>query len=697
MSSQLRAASARLQAIFDHVAWRLRPAPEPEPEPTGLWSRARAALGRDPGSSRAAPRAEAPVSPELLKSLRAPTSQDLRGFAAAARENLTPPQQRPPRPTRGARLRARLLLSFLILGFGGLAYRLYQVQLVQHEDWRQRARAQHKRVHPIPPERGRVLLRDDGRLVPLAVSVRRGSLMVEGREDRDVDDYVARLKQLLPDLSGEEETEVRRRLATGRAFYFRRRELEPEEIDRINEAARSSKERLPRSHVEVEPVRTYPFGQLASQVLGLMAPDRTGGTGIEARCEAYLRGTPGEREVTIDRRRRELVGMGERIKPAIPGGDVVLSLDRTLQQVTEEELARLGEEHEPEGAAVVVVDPRTGDVLAMASWPTFDPRDPGKDFAQGQHNRAIQHGYEPGSTMKPLLVGMAWQLGLGGPDRLIDCPRRYKVPGRRKPVVDSHTVGTVPELEVLVQSSNSGAVKISSRMTNEQVRQTLAAFGLGRRTRIPLPAEIPGDTRSLDKMTRAHLAAVAQGYAVMVTPLQMALAYGALANGGTLFAPRLVVEVRDRNGKTLHKNEPRALARPLTSRVSHGALREALVQVVNGDHGTAKRARSKRYTIAGKTGTTKKIENGRYHEREVVASFAGYAPAEDPRLAFAVVAWGPSTKERRAWGGTVAAPTAGRIAERALRLWRVPASPGSEEAKKAAEAKQAGSQQARSH
>ena len=414
-------------------------------------------------------------------------------------------------------------------------------------------------------------------------------------------------------------------------------------------------------------------------------------------CEPYLRGVPGEREVTIDRRRRELVGLGERITPATPGGDVVLSLDRTLQQVTEEELARLGEEHEPEGAAVVVVDPRTGDVLAMASWPTFDPRDPGQDFAQGQHNRAIQHGYEPGSTMKPLLVGMAWQLGLGGPQQLIHCPRRYKVPGRRKPVVDSHTVGTVPELEVLVQSSNSGAVQISARLTNEQIRQTLAAFGLGRRTKIPLPAEIPGDTRSLNKMNRAHLAAVAQGYAVMVTPLQMALAYGALANGGTLFAPRLVVEVRDRQGKVLHKNEPRALARPLTSRISHGALREALVQVVNGERGTAKRARSKRYTIAGKTGTTKKIENGRYHEREVVASFAGYAPAENPRLAFAVVAWGPSTKERRAWGGTVAAPAAGRIAERALRLWRVPASPDSEEAKKAAEAKQAESQQARSH
>jgi cell division protein FtsI/penicillin-binding protein 2 len=679
-------------------AWLGSPEPEParglrrlwqrEPQaPPTLGARLRATLSRS-----VAPTPSESLSERALRALRpaeAPVlepgsdlSQALKEALAPALRSLRPRRQRPPRPGRGSRLRARVLLSFLLLGYGLLAYRLYQIQHVQHEEWSQRARSQHVRVLPIAPERGRIMMRDGEREVPVAVSVRRGSLMIEGRKGRDVDAFLVRLRSLVGELGAEEEREVRRRLASGRAFYFRRHQLDADTLDRIDLAQRSQATRLERAQVEVEPVRTYPFGPLAAQVLGLVDGHQRGGTGIEARCEQYLRGTPGEREVQIDRKKRELVGLEERVRPARAGADVYLTIDRSIQQVVDEELARLGREHSPVGAAVVVVDPRTGDVLAMSSWPTYDAGDPGRDYAKGQHNRAIQHGYEPGSTIKPLLVGMAWQLGLGYPDRLIHCPRTLRVPGRRKPIVDSHLVGSVIELQVLVQSSNTGAFQISSRLSFAQVRQTLAAFGLGRRSGLPLPAEIAGDTRSLAKMNKAHLAAVAQGYAVMVTPLQMAMAYAALANGGTLLAPRLVREVRDRGGRLIVENDPRALSRPLTGRITEGAIRLALSEVVNGKGGTARRARSKLYTVAGKTGTTKWLTpQGRYHEREVVASFCGFAPAERPRLAFSVVAWAPSTKKKRAWGGTVAAPCAGRVVDRALRLLRVPPSPKPAETK----------------
>ncbi|MGE0712477.1 MAG: peptidoglycan D,D-transpeptidase FtsI family protein [Planctomycetota bacterium] len=617
----------------------------------------------------------APAGPGLGASLaaRLPDREALRAALEPGLRSLRPSRERPRRPSRGARLRARFLLSFLLIPFLALAYRLHQVQVVQHEEWAGRARAQHVRVRPIEPERGRLLMRDGERLVPAAISLRRGSLLIEGRQDRDAERFLQRLRGALEDLTPAEEAELRAGLGQRRGFYLRRRGLDQVAMERLEQA------RLPHTHLDVEHIRSYPFGALAAQVLGLVDAEQKGGTGLEARADRWLSGTPGEREVRLDRRHRELVGLDERVVPAVPGADVVLTIDRSLQRVVEEELARTAEEHQPEGAAAVVIDPQTGDILAMGSWPTYDPSAPGQDYVAGQHMRAIQHGYEPGSTMKPLLVGTAWQLGLGGPERMLDCPLRLKVPGRPKPIVDSHHVGLVPELEVLVQSSNTGAFQIASRLSFDQVRRAIAEFGLGRRTGIPLPAEIAGDTRSLGKLSTAHLAAVAQGYAVMVTPLQMALAYGALANGGTLLRPRLVMEVRSREGEVLAQNEPRAAARPLDAAVTRGPLREAMTLVVNGPHGTAKRAASKSYTIAGKTGTTKKLTaDGHYHEREVVASFCGYAPAEAPRLAFSVVVWAPSTKDRRAWGGTVAGPCAGRIVDRALRLLRVPPKPPEE-------------------
>lgn len=588
-----------------------------------------------------------------------------------ARRLLDISSSRPPSPERPARLKARLILSCLLFGFGLLCLRLYTLQVVQHGRWLELAEKQHVRFRVEQPERGRLLLRDGERLVPAAVSLQRGSLLIEGREDRDVEAFMAKLGKALGGLPAWEAAQVEFRLRAGRAFYLRRRMLEREHVDGLRRA------RLERTSIEIDAIRAYPFGGLGAQVLGLVDGDQRGATGIERSMQRRLRGTPGRREVVLDNLRRERVQLDGRVQRAKPGADVVLSLDRSLQAVAEAELKRLAQEQSPEGAAAVVVDVRTGDVLAMASWPSYDPSSLRGEMGRRLHNRAISYTYEPGSTLKPLFVGLVWQLGLGGPERSIHCPLRYKLPGRRKSIVDSHLVGWVEELQVLIQSSNTGAAKLASRLTPAQLRHVLSAFGLGRRSGIELPTEARGNTRTLRKLSATDLGSVAQGYALSVTPLQMALAYAALANGGTLFRPRLVVEVRERGGRVLEQVDPQAVARPLTAQVTRGALRKALIGVVNGKGGTARRARSKLYTIAGKTGTTKKLVNGRYHPREVVASFCGYAPAEEPRIAFSVVTWAPSTKKRRAWGGTAAAPYAGRIAERSLRLLRVPPNPDS--------------------
>jgi len=594
----------------------------------------------------------------------------LRHAWATVHRALGAPSSRPPGPGRPARLRARFLLGCLLLGYGLLAYRLYTLQIVQHPQWQARADRQHNRMRVERPERGRLMLRDGDRHVPAVISVERGSLLVEGHPDRDVPTFLAKLRTALPDLTPAEEQLVAERLAAGRSFYLRRRALDRERIDAIRAV------RLEQASVTIEPIRRYAFGPVASHVLGLIDAHQEGVTGIERTLDAQLRGTPGRREVILDNRRRERVRLGALRKPAIPGDDVLLSIDRTVQAVVERELERTAEEHKPQGSAAVVIDPRTVDVLAMASWPTYDPTDIPRRPGTRLHNRAISYTYEPGSTIKPLIFGTVWQLELGAPDRPLYCPRIFHLPGRRKPIVDCHTVGQVTESEAGVESSNTGSTQLTNRLTPAQLRNALTAFGFGRRTGIQLPGEAPGNTHNLRRITPTTLASLAQGYALSVTPLQMALAYAALANGGTLFRPRLVVETRSRRGQLFEARSPQAVARPLEADVVQGGLRDMMVRVVNSRTGTAKRAKSKLYTIAGKTGTTKQLNpDGHYDPREVVASFCGFAPAESPRIAFSVVVWAPDTSKRKKWGGTVAAPCAGRIADQALTLMRVPPHP----------------------
>jgi cell division protein FtsI/penicillin-binding protein 2 len=575
----------------------------------------------------------------------------------------------PARPTRRARLIARGILCGILVGYGLLAHRLHGLQIVDHAKWHEAAERQHTRLRPEPAERGRLLLQDDGRLVPGAVSLVRGSLLVEGRADRDAAKFMARLDAALGTedaLTREERSFVEERLKRSASFYLRRRRLDQDVMARLRAA------RLGHSTIEVEPIRAYPFGGLGAQLLGLVGAEGKGAAGLEARLDEALTGQAGQREVRLDNLRRELVAPGSLAVPATPGLDAVLTIDRGIQAVCDAELAACAAEHEPLGAAAVVVDPQTGDILAMASWPTFDPSDLRGDFSQALRCRAITDTYEPGSTIKPLFIGTAWELGLGGPDRPIHCPKVLHVPGRKKGIEDHHLVGSVFEADVLVQSSNSGAYQITARLTPEQRKRVGEAFGLGRRSGIALPGEAPGRADALSRTDVTTLGSFAQGYAVSVTPLQMAMVYGALANGGTLYRPRLVRELRTRDGQVAKAFDAEPVSRPLSGPMVRGELRAALERVVSDPRGTAKRAACARYSVAGKTGTTKLLVDGKYHEREVVASFCGFAPAEAPRLAFSVVVWGPSTKKQKAWGGTVAAPVAGRIAEQALTLLRVP-------------------------
>lgn len=645
-------------------------------------------------------------------------------------------------PSRAQRIRATLIIGSVLVGYGALGGRLYDVQVAQHEKYADLAQKQQHRVRSIAPDRGEILALEDGRTTVLAGSIARGSLFVEAVTEKDLerserantaidaDDFLARL-QLALTLTPAELAYVQDHLARNVAFYLRRRKLEAEDMERLRAV------RLDRSgyHVTIaeEPVRGYPFGSLAIQVLGLVAavesktpapkppvaaapvPHTTakrsshssgkkghgpqpaptpaaqpspsplpspaaqkaeisfqGQCGLEKAFEEQLRGVRGLREVERDNIGRELVDGSSVDVEARPGLSVLTTIDRRIQAIVEEELDKTCAEWNPKGVACAVVDPYTGNVLALATRPTFQPDDLGHAPSEGFRNRALSDSYEPGSTIKALIVGTAWDQGLGSPERSIFCPKIFHLPGRPHPITDAHEVGQTDEAGVLVASSNAGAVQIGSRLGMLKIRRALETFGLGRRTGIELPAEIPGEVKNLSKTDMTTLGTVCQGYGFNVTPLQMAMAYSAIANGGTLYRPRVVAELRTADGETVRTFDPVPVARVLSAHTAKDLLAKALERVVSDEHGTAHACRVPGYSLAGKTGTSCVVVDGHYSKTEVNASFCGFAPAEDPRIAFVVAVFRPSKPGVRYWGGTVAAPAASAIVGKTLKYLGIP-------------------------
>jgi cell division protein FtsI/penicillin-binding protein 2 len=583
--------------------------------------------------------------------------------------------------TAAERMKATLALSSLLVAFGGLSGRLYDLQVKEHEKYAALARKQHQRVRPLLPWRGDLNAFEDGRPVVIASSLARGSLLVEGREDRDVDSFLERLERAV-DLTPGEKGMLQARLESGKPFFFRRRKLTPEEMEKLQLL------RLEGANVVEEPVRAYPFSKLGIQALGMVSADGEGVSGIERAFEEQLRGVKGIREVELDNRHHELVEpTSVQVEPRA-GLSVQLTIDRRIQAIVEEELDGIVATWQPKGAACVVVDPRTGRILAIATRPTFSPEDTANAPAAAFRNLALMESYEPGSTIKPLVVGTAWDEGLGAPERAISCPRVWHLEGRKKSIEDHAEVGEVNEAQVLVQSSNVGAVKIGSRLGMPRIRRALETFGLGRGTGIELGESI-GNTKGFAKSDMTTLGTICQGYGFTATPLQMALAYGAIANGGTLYRPRIVDSLVNAQGEVVRRFEPVAVARALSTHAAKDLLAPAMERVVSDAKGTAHACQVPGYTLAGKTGTTKKVIGGHYSERECDTSFCGFAPHDEPRIAFCVVVFQPSTAKGKVWGGTVAAPAASAIVGKTLKYLGVPENRVAEEPKKTVEPRKA--------
>jgi len=405
--------------------------------------------------------------------------------------------------------------------------------------------------------------------------------------------------------------------------------------------------------------RTYPQGEMAGQVIGAVGTENEGLTGLEAGEEDALGGTDGERRIVNDALGEPI--RLETVKEAEDGEDVQLTLDPVIQRETEAALAGVGETYTPKGATAIVVDPRTSEILAMANWPPVDPGDLSEVSNDDLLNKATGFNFEPGSTFKAFTVAAALEEKKVTPTSEFGLPPILQVADRT--IEDSHPRGyeTMSVATILAHSSNVGAATIGLEVGAERFDRWIRRFGFGRPTGVQYPAEEQGLVLDLDEYSGSTLGNEAIGQGLSVTPMQMVAGYTAIANGGMLRPPQLIKQVGD---EPIEEPKGRRVISPKVA----AEVREMLEGVL-APGGTASEISVPGYTLAGKTGTAEKAEDGTYSTTKYVASFIGFAPAENPRLLAAVIVDEP---QGEIYGGSVAAPAFGRIAEFALPYLGVP-------------------------
>ena len=558
-----------------------------------------------------------------------------------------------------------------------LTARLVQLQVFEADRLAERANRQRSYVDVLAAPPGDLLDRD-GRV--LATTVKAHSLFLIPRDVSDRWPVSLSLAGAL-DLDADR---IYERLVEqcDKKFLWIKRRLAPGE----EEAIRNLK--LPAAiwGFRDEYLRRYPQGALAAHVLGLRDIDGKGRGGLEESLDTTLRGQDGRRTLIRDARGRVIDVADEEAVPPRRGTDVRTTLDAVVQTYVERELDRLVAEWKPQGASAIVQDPVTGEILAMASRPTFDPNDPESVSSRVWKNRAVAWMYEPGSTFKPFIVAGALERGLLRRDDEIDCGGGETRLGSRL-LHDTHPYGRLSVTDVLVKSSNIGMARIGARLSNEQLHATILSFGFGRSTGSGLPGEMPGMLRPIREWSSYSNASLSIGQELAVTPLQMISAHSALANGGTWISPKLVLSAtrgpvgnsqRPGTGgqsvsaaRAIDVGLPSSVVSKATDRsAARWLIEQPMTEVVR--RGTGTRARLAGYAVFGKTGTAQKLdpETGTYSATKYVGSFLCGAPAADPRVLVLVVVDEPTTNGSH-YGGTVAAPAAAEILRQTLIHLRV--------------------------
>jgi cell division protein FtsI/penicillin-binding protein 2 len=536
--------------------------------------------------------------------------------------------------------RIGLLFAGFLLCFLVIAGRAFWLQGVQGAELASQAVSQQTQSVPLPSLRGSLL---DRRGNPLAASEDAATIFAVPPE---VTNPTRAARELAPIL-GLPEDEVLRDVSAETTYSVLAREVDLPTVKRI--AALE----LPGIGDDPDSRRTYPQGELAAQVVGVVGAENEGRTGLEAGEDSVLRGSDGERRIVTDAKGDPI--RLETVSEAEDGEDVQLTLDPAIEAETERVLAEVGETYSPKGASAIVMDPRSSEILAMANWPPVDPSDLSDASAEDLLNRATGFTYEPGSTFKAFTVAAALEEQLVSPSTTFTLPPQLHVADRVIEDAEARPTVTLSVAEILAHSSNVGAATIGIALGERRFSRWIERFGFGRPTGVRFPAEERGLVPRLEDYSGSTIGNLPIGQGLAVTPMQMIAGYQAIADGGVLRRPRLIKWVGE---EPVHEPGGHRVISPEVA----AQVREMLEGVL-APGGTASEVSVPGYTLAGKTGTAQVAENGTYSETKYVASFIGFAPAQDPKLLVSVVVDQP---QGEIYGGSVAAPAFGKIAEFAL-------------------------------
>ena len=533
--------------------------------------------------------------------------------------------------------------------------RLVDLQVIQHQEFAGKALRQHAGSVEIPAPRGHLIDRH-GR--ELAMSMQVDSIGIFSDHVSDPRSVSAALAEAV----AVDENALRSRIERGGFQWVKR-------MVTLAEAQRARALGLNFLQFEQESRRYYPYGSVAAQVLGTVGIDHTGQAGLEQQFESHLRGTPGRGVMQYDALQRRY-GWQE-LQATKPGRDVLLNLDFELQSLADLELERAVRETKSQSGTIVLMHPSSGEILALASWPRFDPNKLSrtKGDLENLRNFAVSSMVEPGSTFKVLTASAALEEGLVGVDEEFDCEMGgIWLDGRR--IRDHHPYGILTMPQVLMKSSNVGTIKIGYRVGSKLLHEYIRRFGFGTKTGINLPGEIHGLVRPLQRWSDASLASLSMGQEIGVTAVQMAGLFAAIANGGSLVKPRVVRAIRGSSGMAVELEQPPA--QRVISQDTAATMQAILEQVVQS--GTGRLAQIQGYRVAGKTGTAQMINpiTRSYRNGSYLASFCGFAPVNDPAVVGVVMLYDP--RGQFYYGGRIAAPVFSTVVRQALRILDVPPS-----------------------
>jgi cell division protein FtsI/penicillin-binding protein 2 len=557
--------------------------------------------------------------------------------------------------------RAIWVLLLLACGFTVISFHLIQIQLVEHGRFWRLAVENHLRPETIAPRRGTIFDSD-------------GNVLAETQDVYDV-----RLDGKLVTHPATDLPRVAAALqfpAGSLAAAFRPKDRDQLLAVNIDDRTVAALKSLRLNCLIFKPhgQRSYPNSELAAHILGFVGDNEHGLAGVEKEMDRALTGEPGVRWVELDGKSREIAGYQARETPAVDGDDVTLTIHLSIQHIVEEELDQIVQNYHPENAYIIVMDPKTGQIMAMGSRPNFDPNDHRTMAGTATQEHCITDTVEPGSIFKIITLSAALNEGLVTLDTPIYCENgSFMFCG--KELRDDEPFGTLPVEEVLAKSSNIGFAKIALNYVHEQnLYKYAVAFGIGQRTGLFADqGESPGIFRPLDKWSALSITRIPMGQEVAATPLQMTDAMCAVANGGKLMAPQIIDHVTGADGEIVKQYHPRVIRQVISQETAEDVIR-ALHQVTVD--GTAKNVHIRGYSFwAGKTGTAQKFVDGAYSHTQHVSSFIGFLPAENPGFVALVMVDSPHTKLNQDYGAEVSAPVFADMAPQIAQVLNIPPDP----------------------